>query len=69
VLLGGLHHLWGSLMGSVFLMGLGAEMGRHFEYWRGLLGVLIMLLMVFAPEGLGGLKRLNRFKQTRGAQA
>lgn len=61
VLLGGLHHLWGSFMGSVFLMGLGSEMGRHFEYWRGTLGAFIMLLMVFAPEGFGG---FHRFKGT-----
>jgi branched-chain amino acid transport system permease protein len=46
VLLGGVHHLWGSLTGSIFLMGLGAEIGRYFEYWRGLLGLLIMVLMV-----------------------
>ena len=63
VLLGGLHHLWGSFIGSAFLMGLGAEMGRHFDYWRGLLGVLIMVLMVFAPEGLGGFRR---FKYSQG---
>jgi branched-chain amino acid transport system permease protein len=54
VLLGGVHHLWGALAGSSFLVGLGAEMGRHFEYWRGFLGLLIMLLMVFAPEGALG---------------
>jgi branched-chain amino acid transport system permease protein len=54
VLLGGMHHLWGALAGSSFLVGLGSEMGRHFEYWRGFLGMLIMLLMVFAPEGVLG---------------
>jgi branched-chain amino acid transport system permease protein len=62
VLLGGLHLLWGSLIGSLFLMGLGAEMGRHFEYWRGLLGLLIMALMVFAPGGLGGLNGFKPFQ-------
>jgi branched-chain amino acid transport system permease protein len=54
VLLGGVHHLLGALAGSSFLVGLGAEMGRHFDYWRGFLGVLIMALMVFAPEGVLG---------------
>jgi branched-chain amino acid transport system permease protein len=57
VLLGGVHHLWGALAGSVFLVGGGSEIGRHFEYWRGSLGFLIMLLMVFAPEGILGLRR------------
>jgi branched-chain amino acid transport system permease protein len=54
VLMGGVHHLWGSLAGSVFLKGLGAEMTRHFEYWRGFLGVVIMFLVVFSPEGILG---------------
>ena len=54
VLMGGVHHLWGSVAGSVFLKGLGAEMARHFEYWRGFLGLVIMLLVVFAPEGILG---------------
>jgi ABC-type branched-subunit amino acid transport system permease subunit len=38
----------------VFLKGLGAEMTRHFEYWRGFLGLVIMLLVVFTPEGMLG---------------
>lgn len=54
VLMGGVHHLWGSVVGSVFLKGMGSELARHFEYWRGFLGLIIMLLMVFAPEGLLG---------------
>jgi ABC-type branched-subunit amino acid transport system permease subunit len=29
-------------------------MTRHFEYWRGFLGLVIMLLVVFAPEGILG---------------
>ncbi len=67
VLLGGVHQLWGSLAGSLFLVGIGSEMGRHVDYWRGCLGLLIMLLMVFAPEGLMAWKL--SFKAKRGAQA
>ena len=63
VLLGGAHHLFGAVAGSVLLVGLGSELGRHFEYWRGLLGLVIMILMVFAPEGLGGFRR---FKYSQG---
>ena len=65
VLLGGIHHLWGALAGSVFLVGLGSEIGRHFEYWRGSLGFLIMLLMVFAPEGMLGLRRAKKMTDGR----
>jgi len=67
VLLGGVHHLLGALTGSVFLVGVGSEMGRHFEYWRGFLGLLIMLLMVFMPEGIWGWRR--RQTQVRGGHA
>jgi branched-chain amino acid transport system permease protein len=67
VLLGGVHHLWGSLTGSIFLMGLGAEIGRYFDYWRGLLGLLIMLLMVLAPQGLLGTTSLRQ--RTQGARS
>ena len=55
-----------SLVGSVFLVGVGSEIGRHFEYWRGSLGLFIMLLMVFAPEGILGLRK---FRQNTGAKA
>jgi len=65
VLLGGLHQLWGALAGSLFLLGVGSEIGRHFEYWRGGLGLLIMLLMVFAPEGILGLRKFDKPKGGR----
>jgi branched-chain amino acid transport system permease protein len=54
-LLGGVHWVWGALAGSVLLTTVQAELGRHFAYWRGALGLLVMLLMVLAPSGLGGL--------------
>lgn len=52
VLLGGVHQLWGAAAGSAVLTWGAAELGRGFEYWRGLLGLLVMLIMVAAPEGL-----------------
>jgi branched-chain amino acid transport system permease protein len=60
VLLGGVHQLWGAFAGSLFLVGGGSEIGRYFEYWRGSLGLLIMLLMVFAPEGILGLRKFEK---------
>lgn len=65
VLLGGVHQLWGAFAGSVFLVGMGSEIGRHFEYWRGTLGLLIMLLMVFAPEGILGLRKFEKHTGSR----
>lgn len=52
VLLGGVHQLWGAVVGSVVLSYAGAELGREVPYWRGLLGVFIMLIMVASPSGL-----------------
>jgi len=57
VLLGGLHHLWGTVAGAGVLVLAGAELGRTFEYWRGALGLLVMGVMVWAPAGLMGFKR------------
>ena len=55
VLLGGVHQLWGAVVGSALLTFLGAELGRGVTYWRGLLGVFIMVIMVASPSGLLGL--------------
>lgn len=52
VLLGGMHQLWGAVLGSVVLSYASAELGREVTYWRGLLGLFIMLIMVASPSGL-----------------
>ena len=52
VLLGGVHQLWGAVVGSAVLSYASAELGRGVPYWRGLLGVFIMIIMVVAPMGL-----------------
>lgn len=66
ILLGGVHQLWGALVGSVLLVWGGAELGRGLEYWRGVLGVVIMLVMVLSPSGvLGGLQVLARRWRSR----
>jgi branched-chain amino acid transport system permease protein len=54
ILLGGVHQLWGALAGSALLVWGGAELGQELSYWRGALGVLIMLVMALAPQGLVG---------------
>jgi branched-chain amino acid transport system permease protein len=59
ILLGGVHQLWGSAVGSALLVWGGAELGQGLDYWRGVLGLVIMLVMVLAPSGvLGGLQSL-----------
>jgi branched-chain amino acid transport system permease protein len=59
ILLGGVHQLWGALVGSALLVWGGAELGQGLEYWRGVLGLVIMVVMVLSPSGvLGGLQSL-----------
>ena len=69
VLLGGVHQLWGVVVGSSLLVWVSAELGRHVAYWRGALGLFVMLIMVVSPSGLlgwlGGLGALGRPKPGR----
>ena len=71
VLLGGVHQLWGAVAGSALLSYGSAELGREVTYWRGLLGVFIMLIMVAAPSGLislpGRLRAMRRSPLSRAA--
>ena len=57
ILLGGVHQLWGTAAGAAVLVWAGAELGRGFDYWRGALGLLVMVIMVVAPSGLLGVRR------------
>ena len=69
VLLGGVHQLWGAVVGSAVLSYAGAELGREVTYWRGLLGLLIMLIMVASPSGLLALLARVRFVNRRATPA
>lgn len=58
VLLGGMHQLWGAALGSAVLTWASAELGSSVpwlrDYWRGALGMLVMVIMVSSPTGLLG---------------
>lgn len=69
VLLGGVHQLWGAAVGSLVLTWAGAELGSSVawlrDYWRGALGLFVMLIMVAAPSGLLGLvQRLHGHRRS-----
>ena len=68
ILLGGVHQLWGAVVGSALLVWGGAELGQGLDYWRGVLGLVIMAVMVLAPSGvLGGLQQaLARWRPAKG---
>jgi branched-chain amino acid transport system permease protein len=54
VLLGGVQTLSGPVVGAAVFHALNTEMVRHTEYWRLLLGVSIILLVLIFPMGIAG---------------
>ncbi|MEO8345021.1 MAG: ABC transporter permease [Betaproteobacteria bacterium] len=61
VLLGGLNTLFGPLLGAAAFTWLSDTLPRLTEYWRALLGVLILVIVLAFPMGIGGaFDRLRR---------
>lgn len=53
-LLGGWFTFPGPLVGAALVVGLRTLVGRYTEYWTLVLGVLLVLLIFFLPEGIVG---------------
>jgi len=67
VLLGGVGHLAGPILGSAAFTLLHDQLSR-FDQWRLLLGLVIILVSILAPAGLSGLPAMMRaFAQRRRA--
>jgi branched-chain amino acid transport system permease protein len=54
VLLGGLNALFGPVLGAAAFTWLADVLARVTEYWRALLGALILVLVLVFPMGIGG---------------
>ena len=54
VLLGGLNALFGPLLGAGAFTWLADSLARGTEYWRALLGTLILAIVLVFPTGIGG---------------
>ncbi len=54
VLLGGLNALFGPLLGAATLTLLADTLARGTEYWRAMLGGLILVIVLAFPMGIGG---------------
>ncbi|QIB33766.1 ABC transporter permease [Ancylobacter pratisalsi] len=64
VLLGGLESLVGPILGAATLTLLQDNVMRETDYWRALLGVLILATVLVAPGGIaGGLRRIRRWAE------
>ena len=67
MLLGGLETLTGPLAGAAIFTWLRDEVARRTEFWRAVMGLVILLIVLLFPQGLvGGLKALGRrWRETR----
>lgn len=57
VLLGGIQTLAGPVVGAVALTWLHDSVARTTDYWRALLGAIILLLVLLFPQGIAGAVR------------
>jgi branched-chain amino acid transport system permease protein len=64
VLIGGLNALAGPLLGAAAFTLLQDVLVRQTEYWRAVMGAAILLIVVAAPAGIGGLARLVRGRRS-----
>ena len=69
VLLGGIQTLVGPIVGAVSFTWLHDTVARNTEYWRAVLGGVILLLVLLFPQGIAGYIRLavQRLSRLRGA--
>ena len=67
VLLGGLQALAGPVVGAVTFTWLHEVVARNTDYWRAVLGGIILLLVLLFPQGIAGSVRtlFERFTHTR----
>jgi len=66
VLLGGIQSFWGPLWGGLSFTVLQDWLARDWSYWRGILGLLLLALILMGPGGLSGLRFGLAGKRWRG---
>jgi branched-chain amino acid transport system permease protein len=69
VLLGGLQTLAGPVVGAVTFTWLQDSVARSTDYWRALLGGIILLLVLLFPQGIAGFVRQLVDRKTAGKEA
>jgi len=57
VLLGGVQTLSGPLVGAAAFTWLHDTVARTTEYWRAMLGAIMLILVLLFPQGLAGFAR------------
>ncbi len=59
VVVGGTKKLWGPALGAAVYFFAKDVLGEHSQHWMAIFGIALIVVIVFAPEGLSGL--LGRF--------
>ena len=69
VLLGGLQTLAGPIVGAVTFTWLHDTVARNTDYWRAMLGAIILILVLLFPQGLAGFAKelLQKWRDRRSA--
>lgn len=68
IALGGMHYIWGAIIGAVIITFLSYEWLHYFEELEILVyGIILLITTVFLPQGLAGLPEIikNRVQRTR----
>jgi branched-chain amino acid transport system permease protein len=60
VLLGGMYSFFGPALGAAVLYFLQVATGQYTEYWPTVLGVILLVILMFVPEGIVGLAKRVR---------
>jgi branched-chain amino acid transport system permease protein len=61
VLLGGIHTLAGPVVGAVSFTWLQDAVARNTDYWRAMLGAIMLVIVLVFPDGIaGGVQKLVR---------
>lgn len=66
VVVGGTRVLWGPALGAAVYFLAKDVLGDHAQHWMAIFGTALIIVIVFAPEGLSGLLRRILFGGRRG---
>ena len=68
VLLGGIQTLAGPIVGAVTFTWLHDTVARNTDYWRAMLGAIILILVLLFPQGIAGFitQQLQRWRDRKG---
>ena len=70
VVVGGTRVLWGPALGAIVYFLVKDVLGDYANHWMAIFGIALIVVIVFAPDGLSGLlQRLVSGRRTGGTQA